>query len=94
MEVKRGVERRVQPVCRPEVGFVVERALVEKITQRVELQDDLEAPVEQGQIIGRVVVEAEGEKLGEYPVTAGSAIDRMTWGRALAMLWQQLRTMG
>ena len=93
VEVKGGVERRVQPACTPGAGFVVEKALVESITQRVELQQQLEAPVQQGQIIGRVVVEANGTTLGEYPVTAATTVERMTWGRALGMLWRQLCTM-
>jgi len=91
--VKRGVERRVQPACTPGSGFVVEKNLVDGITQRVELQQELEAPVEQGQIIGRVVVEAGGTQLGEYPVTAAAAVERMTWGRALGLLWRQLCSM-
>ena len=87
------VERRVQPACTPGSGFVVEKNLVDGITQRVELQQELEAPVEQGQIIGRVVVEAGGTQLGEYPVTAAAAVERMTWGRALGLLWRQLCSM-
>ena len=93
VEVKRGVERRVQPACTPGSGFVVEKNLVDAITQRVELQQELEAPVEQGQIIGRVVVEANGIQLGEYPVTAATAVERMTWSRALGLLWRQLCSM-
>ena len=93
VEVKRGVERRVQPACTPGSGFVVEKNLVDAITQRVELQQELEAPVEQGQIIGRVVVEANGTQLGEYPVTAATAVERMTWSRALGLLWRQLCSM-
>ncbi len=88
--VRHGVQRRVQPVCGQTAGFVVEKTLVEQITQRVELQQELEAPVEQGQVIGRVVVEAEGRQIGQYALTAGEAVERMTWGRALGLLWHQL----
>ena len=49
--------------------------------------------MEQGQIIGRVVVEANGTQLGEYPVTAATAVERMTWSRALGLLWRQLCSM-
>ena len=92
--VARGVQRRVQPACAPDTGFVVEKSLVEQITQRVELQQDLEAPVEAGQVIGRVIVEAGDTVLGEYPVTAACAVERMTLLRALALLWQQVKAMG
>lgn len=92
--VRHGTVRRVQPACSPTEGFVVEKGRVEAITQRVELQEELEAPVQEGQIIGRVVVEADGQKLGEYPVTAAHPVERMTWGRALEMLWRQLCFMG
>ena len=92
--VRHGVERRVQPECQPSAGFVVEKGKVDSITQRVELQEELTAPVQQGQIIGRVVVEADGQLLGEYPVTAAQSVERMTWGRAMELLWRQICFMG
>ena len=75
-------------------GRVVEKGTVDSITQRVELQEELTAPVQQGQIIGRVVVEADGQLLGEYPVTAAQSVERMTWGRAMELLWRQICFMG
>ena len=94
VEVKGGVERRVQPQCEQEVSFVVEKQQLEQITQRVELAPSLQAPVEQGQVIGRVVVEAAGRKIGEYPVTAGSGVEKMTLLRAVGLLWRQACAMG
>ena len=50
--------------------------------------------MEQGQVIGRVVVEAAGREIGEYPVTAGSGVEKMTLLRAVGLLWRQACAMG
>ena len=41
------------------------------LSARVELPQRLEAPVAQGQTVGRVVVEKQGELLGEYEYPGG-----------------------
>ena len=51
---------------------------------------DVQAPVETGQLLGRVVVHIEGSKLCEYDLVAADAVDRMTAPRALCMLLRAL----
>ena len=91
--VRRGAVRQVRAVCSPGRGFVVEKRLLPQVRQTVELPEQVEAPVAAGQVLGRVVVRAGDTLLGEYPVTAAAAVGRMTFGRAVGLLWRQARAM-
>ncbi len=56
------------------------------LTQTIELVDSLEAPVAQGDPIGKVTVALGGEYVSEYPVLAAEAVDRMTFFKAFGLL--------
>ena len=72
-------------------GYVIVRtADKDAVKQDVTLLPDVQAPVETGQLLGRVVVHIEGSKLCEYDLVAADAVDRMTAPRALSMLLRAL----
>lgn len=58
----------------------------EGLTQTIELVDSLEAPVAEGDTVGKVTVELNGEYISEYPVLAAEAVDRMTFFKAFGLL--------
>ena len=56
----------------------------------MELAEDLQAPVELGQILGRVTVTAGGSPVCEYELVAAEAVEEMTFSRALGRLVEGL----
>ncbi len=70
-----GKGEAVVPVC-PTPLLLVEKAQKAKITSRVELADQLIAPVARGQVIGKIVYECEGATIKELPITAQSAVEK------------------
>lgn len=62
------------------------------LKSRVEMASSLQAPVEQGQTIGKVVFQLEGQEeiLAEYPVTAKYRVEKVTFASSLWMLLQSL----
>ncbi len=94
IEVVRGVEREIVPKFGEIPTIIIQRADADKITQTLTLSESVEAPVESGQILGRVSIEIEGKQVGEYPVVAPMEVPRMTFWRALELLWEHLTFMG
>ena len=45
-----------------------------------EQEEELEAPIEPGQVVGTVTVTAENGVLAEYPITVKERIGRVRWG--------------
>jgi D-alanyl-D-alanine carboxypeptidase (penicillin-binding protein 5/6) len=88
--VLRGVEGSVMPVYEDPGQFVIEKGKEDEIVQEVTLVEDLEAPVLEGQIVGKVQVLVNGELAGDYDLKAAKGIDRMTFGKAFLMLAERM----
>lgn len=83
ISVKGGVERTVTPVCNERQSFLVDKKKSGLITQTVELETELKAPVLLGQQIGVARVYLDGEEIGAIKITAEREIAKMTFMKAL-----------
>ncbi len=83
VKVRMGVEATIAPTTDAPPSFVIEKSKKGEITQKVNLVEEVEAPVEQGQKLGSIEVLCGEEVLGEYPIVASQAVERLTFGRAL-----------
>ncbi|MEM1484990.1 D-alanyl-D-alanine carboxypeptidase family protein [Oscillospiraceae bacterium PP1C4] len=86
VKVKGGVASEVDIVCEPPKAVIVRSGDKAKIQQEATLLPDVEAPVEAGQMLGKVVVHVEGSRIYEYNLVAANAVDEMTIGRAFMQL--------
>ncbi len=84
--VLRGVETEVAVGTGELQPLLVKKGDEKAITCTVELAEDLEAPVEAGQIVGTVRLTKDGEELAAYPICAEAAVKRMDFGTSLSRL--------
>jgi D-alanyl-D-alanine carboxypeptidase (penicillin-binding protein 5/6) len=92
--VSHGLKPAVPLTCDAPGRIVLERGMEGKITQEVELEESLIAPVEKGSRVGMITVRADGAFLTEYPVLAAETIGRMTFWKAAERLFQQAADLG
>lgn len=71
-------------------GVLVAKGTEENIKQSVEITTDVEAPVEMGQILGKVTITLDGEKIGEYNIRASCEVKRMNFINAFARILRAL----
>ena len=90
VKVERGVDNQVEVEYVLPDNLLIPKGAEEKLEQSVTLQESVEAPVEQGQVLGQVVISLEGEEVGSYPLTAKYAVDRMTFGKAMERLFKSM----
>lgn len=90
VRVLRGVRESVMPVYKQPENIVVDKQFEDTVKQEVTLAGDVEAPVLPGQILGKVQVLVDGKVVGEYPLTAGGGVERMTFLRGFAVLARSL----
>jgi D-alanyl-D-alanine carboxypeptidase (penicillin-binding protein 5/6) len=90
VRVLRGESREITP------DYTATPLLVPKggegdLQQQVALSADVQAPVEKGQILGKITFSLDGETLGSVPLTAPSAVGKLelktVFKRLLAALW-------
>lgn len=88
--VRHGTEPTVTPVPDAPEGILVEKARRNDLTCEAELLPEVEAPVEEGQVLGSVKVLLDGEALTEYDIIASQAVPRMEFSTAFCRLLSAL----
>ncbi len=85
--VLHGVSEFVTPVFEEPETYLLPKGQETLIEQKVTLPEKLEAPVEAGQVIGKVSVFLNGGEIGGYNITAKEAVDKMSFSAALKILF-------
>lgn len=85
--VLHGVTDFAVPVFEDSKTYVLPKGQENLIEQTVTLSEELEAPVEQGQVIGKVTVLLNGGEIGEYNIVAKEAVEKMNLIVALKILF-------
>ena len=74
-----GTEDSIVPVLPDGGPILIEKRLQASVTRELELAEELEAPVERGQVIGALRLRAGDLLLKELPLTADRDVPRLTW---------------
>ena len=71
-------------------NVVVERGKGGTLSYSVEMAESQAAPVEAGQILGKITVYSEGIVIGEYPISSVNHINKLDYGHSFRMLLDAL----
>ncbi len=82
-----GTVEYITPVFDTPKTFLLPKGREGGIEQKVTLPESLEAPVEKGQVIGKVTVSLNGGEIGEYNIIAGETAEKMDFLTALKILF-------
>ena len=82
-----GEENTITPVIKEASPILIKKGAEEKITQRVDICIDVEAPVEKGQKLGTVYFESDGETIGSCSIISEKGIERRSWWFVFCALW-------
>lgn len=78
VEVSLGTLDQVQPILGQGSRILVDRNELNEVTTELRLTDNVEAPVEQGQKLGEMVVSVGGQERQVIPLVADQAVERLT----------------
>ena len=86
-----GKTNEIKPTI-PEIEpILIEKGTKDKIEYTVSLPVDVEAPVEKGQILGKVIFTIDGETVGEYKLCAKEGVERLTFFDALIRIFSAFK---
>ena len=88
--VSHGVAEFVTPVFEETKTYLLPKGQEALVEQKVTLPEKLEAPVEAGQVIGKVSVFLNGGEIGEYNIIAKEAVEKMSFSAALKILFLEV----
>ena len=88
--IKLGVADTVTAVPAGEDVVLIDKAQKNQVTQQVELEEQVDAPVSKGQRLGTLYIKAGEQVLKEIPMVAEQAVEKLTfwqmWGRVFRKL--------
>jgi D-alanyl-D-alanine carboxypeptidase (penicillin-binding protein 5/6) len=74
-----GRGKDVQPVLEREESIIFEKHKKPLLTKRLELAENVRAPVAKGQKLGEIILECEGVVLTRVSIVAASEVKKLTW---------------
>ncbi len=90
ISVKRGLAEQVTVEAEIPARVLCKKGEEGRITTKVSLAADLEAPVVKGQRVGEITVYRDKKKIAAYPVKAAQKVERLTFFAAFGRLWRAL----
>ncbi len=78
VEVLLGEREYVQPILTKSSRILVDKSDANDVKSSIQLCENVEAPVEAGQVLGEMTVTVKGEVREIIPVVAGEAVGRIT----------------
>ena len=94
VDVLLGEADQVQPVLERPCRLLVRRGEEGQVTTRLELAGDVEAPVDEGQTLGRLEVYVGEELRDTVPILAAQGVDRLTLPGIFSRMLRQLLLAG
>lgn len=83
VKVLGGMEKTVEVTYQAPEHITLAKDEKSKLTWEISMAENVKAPVEQGQVLGKVLVSLGEEPLCEYPLLASKDIEAMTFLRGL-----------
>ena len=93
VKVAHGTKREVSCEVANDNTMLLQKGQKSQIVQEVILEELVEAPIDEGQQIGKIVMKLDGEIVGECPVTAAEAVEKMTILKSLELFLKNLVSM-
>ena len=88
ISVKNGMQPNLKAAANISGSFVIEKGKSKEVTYKLNVSDEVEAPVNKGDKVGTLTFYIGKDKLREYPVVASHIVDKMTFSSVFAMLFQ------
>ena len=89
--VLHGIERTVKiAVEKKDGGILLKKGREKDIQQAVELAENVSAPVEKGQSVGKIVLTLDGEAVGEFLIKSEQGVDKIRMGSAFMIILREL----
>ena len=78
VSVNKGVKNSVDAILENSAGTLIEKGKESQVTQSIKIDDNIEAPIKKGNIIGKVVFSLDGSELSSTNLVASCDVDKIS----------------
>lgn len=86
ISVKNGMENKVKTDLKIDTSFLIKKGENDKITSEIILPQELDAPIEKGAVIGKVIYKNDGKQIAEYPITAAVSVEEIDFWKIFQII--------
>ncbi len=93
VSVNKGVKNTIDAILETSAGTLIEKGKENQVTQSVEIDDCIEAPIKKGDVIGKVVFSLDGSELSSTNLVASYDVDKInlfTMSKRIIYSWIDL----
>lgn len=87
-DVTKGVNSKVNLVLENNVGFLLKKGEDKNIEQTVSIEENIMAPINEGQKVGEIVYTLNGEELGRTNIVAEKTVEKKTFFSIATYVYQ------
>lgn len=87
VEVQRGMKSEAEVKCDISGRFLMKKGTEENITTEIKLKEDVEAPVQKGQELGRIIYKCDDSVLSEFPIVAVEDVAQINFKDVMGLLF-------
>ncbi len=88
--VTNGMYNSVKTEVKIDGAFLIKKGGDKDITYDISLPESIQAPVGKGDKVGKIVYKRSGERIAEYPITAASQVDEISFGQIFNLIFGRL----
>ena len=86
LAVTSGMQNTVKTDCKITESYICPKGEAESNTYKIAYNDDISAPINKGDVLGKVMYYSGDKKLGEFDITAAEDVEEMTFGSVFSLL--------
>ena len=87
-QVTKGVQETTELIIENDAGILIIKGQDKEIKQTVHVEENISAPIYEGQKFGEIVFSLEGKEIGRTNIVANSTIDKKTFSNILSHTYE------
>ena len=93
LEVSKGMESSVEISCVTKESLILPKGNSQGLTSEFTVKEHAEAPILEGEVVGKLSYFYNGEVVEEYDIVTKKAVEPLTFGSIWRFLWQKMITL-
>ena len=87
IEISKGMQKNISADCNGEaIDLLLPKGKQKDVTQNIEINESIEAPIKTGDVIGKAVFSLDGKQIGELPIYSANTVEKVTFLNALSLI--------
>lgn len=91
IDISKGTKKKIKVITDDDVSILHKKGEnIDGIKKNIKINKNLKAPIQKGEVIGKIIIEKDGKALSETPLTSAEDIQKASWWQLFKRVLHQL----